>query len=648
MAMDGKYDSAGTRAGNGRHSSSSTRSYSSESARQSNPNSWHVAGKKKSKRRRHRKAKKVAIVVLIIVVLLGAMGGFTGFTLYNSAKQVKGDASAIMSDLSDLKDPILNEDPDKANALAQDIVKRSADMSEELSGWAWSVASVIPVYGGDVQKVKDLAAIMNDLSTDAIVPLVEDVSQLSVKNLLHDGSIDVELAQSLIAAVDSAAPAINEAYEKLSAIGDAKLDQVNEPLKKARERLGSLSKATQSVSSIAPTFTDMLGADGAPRTYLIVAQNNSEIRATGGFLGSIGPMYVDNGEIELGDFRGIKDIYPKAEDGYAPLTDEELAIFGLHVSYQIADSNFIPDFQRVGEIVKFAWEHKGYGEVDGVIGVDPVFLQYMLALSGGVVTEDGTEVDGSNAARLLLHDAYYLESRDQDPFFEEVAALSFKQLMNHLGDVSVMDLIDVVGEGIDERRLQVYMVRDNEEAAIGEIGADGRLSHDASEPVLGVYFVDESYSKLFWYQKADIQVGKAVLNSDGSKTYPVTVTYWNMVDPDNLDEVSDYMRAHSSIRRTDQEMICWIYLSAPEGGYISDFSSEGEFMPKDTTWRLDGSYVSGEMTQATLQDLDFWYGLTRTLPGESFTLRFDVTTSPDAKGDLTVVRTPNAQEVAGW
>lgn len=619
------------------------------SAQVADANSWHIAGSKKPKRRRHRKGKKIALVVLIVVVILGAAVGFTGYTLYSSAKQVKGDASAIMADLSNLEEPLLNEDPEKAHALAQDIVDRSSNMKSELSGWVWDLASLVPVYGSDVQKVRDLADIMCDLSQDGIVPLVDDMSQLSVKNLLNDGSINVELAEQLISSLNSVAPAINEAYEKLEAIGDANLDAINEPLNKARGKLGSLYKAMEFISGIAPTFTDMLGADGQPRTYLIVAQNNSEIRATGGFLGSIGPLYIDNGSIELGDFRTIYDIYPAVLDGmYAPLTDEEVAIFGTHVSYQMADSNFIPDFSRAAEIVIFAWEEKGYGDVDGVIGVDPVFLQYMLALSGGVVTDEGVEVNGTNAAQILLHDAYYMKSVDQDPFFEEVAALSFKQLMEHLGDVSIMDLADAIGKGIRDRRIQVYMVRDNEEAAIETIGADGKLSHDAANPVLGVYFVDESYSKLFWYHKANIQVGKATINSDGSRTYPITVTYWNMVDPNNLDEVSGSMRAHSSIRRTDQEMICWIYLSAPEGGYISDFSSEGEFMPKDTTWRTNGSYVSGEMTQATLQGLDFWYGLTRTLPGESFTLRFNVTTSPDATEDLTVVRTPNAQEVAGW
>lgn len=622
------------------------RPLSDDAARYSHYNNRYNKG---TKRKKSHVARNIVLVLLFIIIVAGVAAGYTGYTLYNSAKVVKGDASAIMADLSDLKDPILAEDSEKANALASDIAEHAANMKEETSGWAWDVACYIPVYGSDIQKVKELAVIMDDLSQEAIVPLVGEVSQISIKNLLHDGAVDVELAQRLVNAVNDAAPVINEAYEKLEAMGDANLEQINEPLKKAREKLGSLNTATQFVAKIAPTFTDMLGANGEARTYLIVAQNNSEIRSTGGFLGSIGPLYVENGAIELGDFRTIYDIYPAVLDGvYAPITDEEASIFGTHVSYQMADSNFIPDFKRVGEIVKYAWEEKGYGNVDGVIGVDPVFLQHMLAIAGGIETSDGTVVDGSNAARLLLHEAYYMDPDYQDPFFEEVAARAFKQLMTHLGDVPLMDFVKTVKSDIDARRVQVYMVRDNEEAAIEAIGADGRLPHDATKPTLGVYFTDESYSKLFWYQKADIQVGDAVQNEDGSKTYPVTVTYWNMVDPDYLEEVSDYMRAHSSIRRTDEEMICWIFLSAPEGGYISDFDYEGEFMPKDTTWRTNGAYVSGEMSHATLQGLDFWYGLTRTLPGESFTLYFNVTTSPDAVEDLKVIRTPNAQEVAGW
>ncbi len=599
-----------------------------------------------SKKKKGHPVRNTIIVLLVILIIVGGVGGFTGYTLYNSAKTVRTEASAVMSDLSDLKSKIVSDDPSQANATVSDIVKHSKNMEEELSGWEWTVASYVPVYGSDINKVRELSDILKDLSTDTLTPLVQDISQVKMSNLVVDGSINIELANSVITALNEAAPAIQQANQRLENIGEAHLEQINGPVKKAQEQLGKLATAMDFVSGIAPSFTDMLGANGR-KTYLIVAQSNAEIRATGGFLGSVGPMYVDNGHIDLGDFRGITDIYPDMNNG-APLTDEELAIFGSHVGWQIADCNFIPDFGRVGEIVKYAWELKGYEAVDGVIGVDPVFLQQMLAIAGPITTSNGTVVDGTNAARILLHDAYYLPTNaEQDALFEEVAAMSFKQLMSNLGGVSMTQLAGNVRQGIENRRLQLWMVDGGAEQSIEAIGADGKLSHDSENPTLGVYFIDESYSKMFWYMKADVTTGDAVKNADGSSTYPVTVSYRNMIQ--DVGELSNTMVAHNPVQRSPGEMITWVMLSAPEGGFISDCALvEGEFMPEGTHYRDYGSYVSGTMTPATLQGLDFWYGLSRTLPGGTFTISFNVTTSPNATEPLRVVRTPTAQEAAGW
>ncbi len=605
-------------------------------------NSRYGSGKK----RKHT-VRNVVITLLVIIVLVGGFAGFTGYTLYNSAMNVKADASQVMDNISDLKDQILSENPDQANATASKIAKSAASMKEETSGWSWTVASFIPVYGEDIKKVRELSTIFDDLSTKAIVPLVGEVSQVSLKNLMVDGAINVDLANRLVSSLNSAAPVITQSYDKLEAMGSAHLDQINAPLDKARGALSKLNTVTDFVAGIAPSFADMLGANGQ-RTYLVVAQNNSEIRSTGGFIGSVGPLYIDNGRIQMGDFRTVYDICPEdATNIFAPITDEEINIFGIHVSFQIGDANFIPDFSRVAEIVKFAWEAKGYGNVNGVIGVDPVFLQNMLALSGGVTTSTGIVVDGSNAARMLLHDAYYLDPEIQDPFFEEVAALCFGQVMSHLGELPLMDFADAVNKEMDARRLQVWMAAENEERALEVLGCDGKLSHDETAPTLGVYFDDESYSKLFWYQKNDVVVGAGTKNADGSTTYPVTVTYWNMLQDEG--ELSEYMAAHSGLARSPGDMISWVMLSAPQGGYISDIvCTEGEFVPEGTHYRDFGSAVTGTMTQATLQGLDFWYGLTHTMPGGSFSLSFNVTTSPNATDALKVVRTPNAQEVAGW
>lgn len=591
--------------------------------------------------------KKVVIGVIAVLVILASFCGITGFALYNSANAVKADAAEVMKGVASLKDQLLEDDPDKANATAQDIAKSTQHMKDETSGWQWTVGSIAPVYGSDIAKVKAFANTFDKLADDALVPLVRDLSDVSMDDLLADKSINIDEAKKAVDALANAAPVIGEATEKIDALGDAKLDQVKEPLEKAQAKLDELNAGVQFVAGIAPSFLDMVGVDGGPKTYVIVAQNNSEIRSTGGFLGSIGALHINDGKIEMGDFRSVYDIYPGA-DNPAPITDEELEIFGNHVGWQIADSNFIPDFARVSEIVKYAWERKGYEKVDGVIGVDPIFLQHMLDLVGGITTDNGTEVNGDNAAKILLHDAYYIEDpSEQDDFFEEVAAKSFEKFMDNLGKVPLSKMADILGDDIAKHRLQVWMLDEEQEAAIETIGMDGKLSHDRDNPTLGIYFVDESYSKLFWYLKSDVEVGEPVEHPDGSRTYPVTVTYQNMID--DVDEIPQYARAHNYLAETPGGMLCWVMVSAPEGAKVSGFKLlEGQFVPEDTHWRDNGSPATGDMSESTLQGLDFWYGFTHTEPGETFKTSFYVTCPPDIKGDLKVVTTPTAQEAAGW
>ena len=603
------------------------------------------------KKKKH-PVRNTIVAILIVVIIVGAFGGYTGYTLYNSAKAVKDDAAVVMSEMSDLKDQILAENPTQANATAQDIAKRASNMRNETSGWAWKVASIVPVYGDDIVKVRELSGVLDDLSSDAIVPLVAEVSQISIKNLLTNGAINVDLANRAVMALNNAAPVISAAATKLDSMGDAKLEQINGPLVKARDTLDKLNTVTEFVSGIAPTFTDMLGANGQRRTYLVIAQGNTEIRSTAGFIGSIGPLYLDNGKIAMGDFRTVADIYPDFnDDNFAPITDEEREIFGNHISYQMGDANYVPDFARVSEILKYSWEHAGYEPLNGVIGCDPVFLQHMLAITGPITTSNGTVVDGTNAGRLLLHDVYYMPTQEQDPFFEEVASLAFMEIMSNLGNMPITDFVSALSSEIESGRLRVWMAEPNEEKAVETIGADGKLPHDPTQPVLGVYFNDESYAKIEWYFKAETSVGDGVKNPDGSMTYPVAVTYRNTLQPNEVDSLADYMKAHNAVTRSKGEEIIWVMLSAPEGGKITDLvCTEGEFFPPDKSWRVpgDGSTITGTMTEATLQGLDFWYGLTRTLPGDSFSLNFNVTTSPQATEPLKVFRTPTAQEVAGW
>ena len=64
-------------------------------------------------------------------------------------------------------------------------------------------------------------------------------------------------------------------------------------------------------------------------------------------------------------------------------------------------------------------ESSDSGTVDGVLSVDPVFLQQLLKVTGSVTLTDGTVLTGDNAAQILLNQTYIDKptEKEQNVFF---------------------------------------------------------------------------------------------------------------------------------------------------------------------------------------------------------------------------------------
>ena len=71
----------------------------------------------------------------------------------------------------------------------------------------------------------------------------------------------------------------------------------------------------------------MLGANGT-RRYLLLVQNNAEIRPTGGIAGSFAILKADKGKLSMGKQGSIQDLLPFA-DPVLPMTTRR--VVGLHI-----------------------------------------------------------------------------------------------------------------------------------------------------------------------------------------------------------------------------------------------------------------------------------------------------------------------------
>lgn len=581
-------------------------------------------------RKGERKKRRVAAVVAVIVAVVLVAFGVSGFMLFNSAKTVKSQAKETVEIVGGLKDKVTSGDFSTLPDDAKKIDELCSSMKKETSSPVWTMASFIPVYGGDINAARTMVDALSDVSSGALVPMADNLAQATPGKLFQDGTINVSALQAVADSLSDSSKAFKSANEKIQGIGDTHIAQVTELVDKAKDGFATLNGAVDAAEKVAPVLPQMLGANGQTRNYLLYAMNNVEIRACGGFGGSQGLISVTDGQMSIGEF--VPRIGLSEDEAVESVDEEDEALFGNHSNLYNSGNTYSPDWPRNSQRVAALWKSQYGQDVDGVVGIDPVFLQYLLGLVGNVSLPDGTVVDGTNAAKVLMHDVYWnYPVEESDGIFASVASAAFDKILGGIGDVDVTKLVGAFERGAEEGRLIAWMRNDDEQNAIKETGIDASLpdpDDPSADPVAGVYFNNLSFSKLDWYLNADTQIGQGVKNGDGTCSYRITVTLTNIMTQEEAGKLPDYVAAGASDAARDDERLN-VSVFAPTGGNISDLTVEG------TQFGLGA---------ATWHGIPFYSGTVDLHAGETTAITYTLTTSAEA-GDkpLTLRQTPTCQ-----
>ena len=580
-----------------------------------------------------RKGRRIALIVVGVLLALIVVFGVSGFMLYSSAQRVMADARLVMDAGSGMTERLKQGDSPGLAQDAQTIADAASRMNDEVSNPLWTVASFVPVVGGDVRAAIQLVGVLDDVSSGAIVPITGDLAAANAGKLIDNGAINVDAISTLATSVSDASPVIEQACLDVEAIGPTSIPQVTELVSTAKTACSSIDEGIDAFNQIAPLLPQMLGDNGQTRNYLLMAENNVELRATGGGPGSWGVLSVTDGKMSLGEFQSSATL-PNGET--LAISTEEDTLFkagtSSHFGSVSMDSFMTPDFVRAAQMSRDIWAAT-YGngqQVDGVIAIDPVFLQSILALTGGTMLPDGTQVTGDNAAQVLMHDVYWNYPVDQqDAIFASVASSAFSQVFGDIGGADITGLLTAMQDGIKTGRMLIWMANPDEQAVAESLGASGALPTDPATPVAGVYLNNYSYSKIDWYLNLQTQVGQPVDNSDGSRSYQVTVTLTNTMTAEEEATAPQYVSGYATAKRSVGDMVFRLYLYAPAGGSISGQS-------------ISGGDLS--LQDASHNELQVSFGQLRLLPGETCTVTYTVTTSPEAAGkDLALRVTPTTQ-----
>lgn len=604
-------------------------------------------GPRPGRRKRRHRLRWVLLALFLVLLAAGGVCGYAGYSMYKDVKAVEADAKEVMAVSDALTAAVKSGDSSQIEPAVQRAASAAADMRQITHGRLWNLATHVPTYGEDVKTVQTLTDTVDNLAKNGLVPLGQSLSGVSLASLIgQDNTINVAVLQNLVAALQQTGPVIHDTNAKLQALPAAHVDKLNEMVSKARTQFASVDQGVTVAEGIAPYIPQMLGADGQTQTYLVTAQNTSEIRSTGGFPGSMGVITVTDGKMEVGEFSGISKVLKGMNGIDLGLTDEQKAAYRwnipavpINIIDHAGDASITPDFPLAAKIWAKEYEYVHGTKLSGVIGVNPVFLQNMMALTGQSFQVQGKTLDGSNVGTVLMHDVYFEFGNDnsaQDEFFSTAASHAFSGLFDGLGKVGVTKLSTFLTDNISAGNLRVWFADDGVANAMSGLNASGALPTDETKPQSGVYYNDLTASKMGWYVSINNQVGQATKNADGTTSYQVTTLLKNNMSGEELAEAPMYVYGANNLKRDKSDMVFQLYLTAPAGGSISGVqasSDQGESLDFGS-FQVDGHDMMG--------------ALGRMRSGETITITYTVTVSAAATQPLVVYNNPTAQAIAGW
>ena len=138
--------------------------------------------------------------------------------------------------------------------------------------------------------------------------------------------------------------------------------------------------------TLATLGNSVLFTQGQTKTYLVLFQNNLEIRPGGGFIGAFGIVKIKDGKVISMESHDLSNFDVRVPNGVTPPYPMEQTL-GI-TSWKMRDSNYSPDFAtNAQKAMDFYYMGQGQEQFDGVIGITANTLTSMLKVTGPIQIE---------------------------------------------------------------------------------------------------------------------------------------------------------------------------------------------------------------------------------------------------------------------
>lgn len=514
--------------------------------------------------------------VLIATAVLGGIVLLLGLWITIDVLRVRAALNDAKDQASDLAEQIETVGPGGEAAIAGQLGRDVTKARRITDGPMWSLGKHLPVFGEDFRVVAEATDAIEEVATVGVPGLTQlaterDNGQLAVK----DGRVDLSVIRRLTPVMEDSNKIFTAGRERFAEIDvDRAHGPVQSSLATVQARLDQaqdlISKGTEALR-LAP---GMLGSSG-PRTYLLIFQNNAEIRSTGGIPGAYAELRAVDGALQIkrqgeGSSTGIFN--PPA----VKITAEEKALYGTLPGNYWVDANFSPHFPRTAEILRAMYQKRFKTRLDGIISVDPVALARILRATGPVQVTKDVALSSENVINVLLNAVYtaYPEDDDaQNEFFSKVARKIFETFIS--GQADSGELIAELQASTQEGRIIVNASNSKEQSLFEGTRLAGELpADDGATPHLGLYLNDSSASKLEFYLRRNTEVKAVACEPNKVQVFELTTSLKSVAPKDVTDLGPGVVGFTAGAKKGHISMVLSYY--APYGGTVTGMTVDGK------------------------------------------------------------------------
>jgi len=591
-----------------------------------NKHSEHHQVKTITVRQPFKKIIKPVLGFVCMCILLVAP--FASYAVYKQVSTVKTQIQQVSQEaLTHLK-----SGTDSASSLdfssaatafgsAETNFRSAHDQLDSVNTTLTPVLRVLPYAGNQFSSAENILVAGEQLSgaaadvTKAFTVLSQFNAALTPEYLSTQSTTD--LLVTAHTALRPAVPRLEAANLALEHVDLATVpEEYRAAIQQAKATVPVVTGSLEQLLSLSETMLTILGND-RPKRYLVIFQNNRELRATGGFMGSFAVLDIDQGKVSSIQIPG-----GGTYDLDGSQTAKVIAPKPLHYVnpyWEMQDANWWPDFPASAKKTQWFYSKAGGPQVDGVITLTPEIIEQMLAITGPIeMPEYNVTIDQNNFYLVTQTQAErkYDDTRESKKFIADLTPRLLDKLFS-LDAHNLLPVLQIFYTALNEKDILVYfndIFLQNDMRQLGWTGEIKQTDKDYLQVVdtnIAGGKTDAAITETIQHQ-ANIQ-------SDGSVIDTVTVTRVHdgasgdtFTDAKNMDYLRIYVPQGSTLLSATgfTQPDSKLELPLTEPGYQPD---------------LDLQTVSGDTTEdtATHMRVNNEFGKTVfgnwiiTAPGES-------------------------------